>query len=58
MSECSVGYVCDKKACNYCTWPECKHTTDICHAVNFRMLGARSKDKKILFIEKEDEEAN
>lgn len=29
-----VLYVCDRRACNYCS-PECKHTPDPRHAVNF-----------------------
>lgn len=30
----SVLYLCDRRACNHCR-PECKHTTDPRHAVNF-----------------------
>jgi hypothetical protein len=30
-----VAYICDRKECNVCSYPECKHTTDIKHAVNF-----------------------
>ena len=28
-------YLCDRKACENCAYPLCKHTTDISHAVNF-----------------------
>lgn len=30
----SVLYLCDRRACNHCS-PECKHTPDPRHAVNF-----------------------
>ena len=31
-----VAYVCDRQACgDRCTYPECRHTTDVNHAVNF-----------------------
>lgn len=29
-----IAYVCDRKRCERCS-PECHHTTDIHHAVNF-----------------------
>lgn len=31
----TVLYLCDRKACENCVYPLCKHTTDISHAVNF-----------------------
>lgn len=30
-----VAYLCDRKQCEVCCYPECSHTTDICHAKNF-----------------------
>lgn len=29
-----IAYICDRKRCERCS-PECHHTTDIHHAVNF-----------------------
>ena len=31
----TVLYLCDRRVCDNCYYPLCKHTTDICHAVNF-----------------------
>lgn len=31
-----VLYLCDQKACKECNPGQCRHTTDINHAVNFR----------------------
>ena len=31
-----ILYLCDRQACPNCSYPLCNHTTDICHAVNFR----------------------
>ena len=31
-----VFYLCDRRACERCS-PNCKHTTDIRHAANFRV---------------------
>ena len=39
MSDIKIAYVCDRKACNGCSTkpsPECSHTLDINHAVNFK----------------------
>lgn len=48
-----VHYICDRKQCgDKCSYPVCKHTSDINHAVNF--------EKKIrwdgepVFMEKDD----
>lgn len=30
-----VAYICDRRACGHCSFPECKYTTDIEHAINF-----------------------
>lgn len=39
-----IFYLCDRRACESCNAhtdgrPECKHTTDVRHAKNFRMFG-------------------
>lgn len=34
----SVAFICDRKQCPRCCWPECKHTTDVTHAVNFHEI--------------------
>ena len=31
-----VLYICDKQACENCSFPECYHTSDINHAYHFR----------------------
>ena len=33
-----IVYLCDRKACDECSWPTCQHTADICHAVNFEKV--------------------
>lgn len=33
-----IAYLCDRKQCEHCTYPECSHTFDIYHAVNFTNL--------------------
>ena len=33
--EVKVLYLCDLKQCDKCSFPMCKHTTDIKHAANF-----------------------
>lgn len=33
-----VLYLCDCKQCENCSFPMCKHTTDIKHAANFGRL--------------------
>lgn len=35
----NILYLCDLKACDPCSHTECKHTSDISHAVNFERLG-------------------
>ena len=34
----NVLYLCDRKACKKCNFPQCCHTTDIRHATNFSMI--------------------
>lgn len=31
-----ILYLCDKKQCHDCSYPLCKHTLDISHAVSFK----------------------
>lgn len=31
-----ILYLCDQKACQNCSYPMCRHTTDIEHAKNFK----------------------
>lgn len=35
--EFKVIYLCDRKQCKQCSYPNCKHTTDIKHAKNFNI---------------------
>lgn len=30
-----ILYLCDRRKCKLCTYPECKHTSDPLHAKNF-----------------------
>lgn len=53
-----VLYSCDLKACDPCPHTECKHTSDISHAVNFEMVGnnhwfekERPMSKDILIVQ-------
>ena len=34
----NILYLCDRKACKKCSFPQCCHTTDIRHATNFSMI--------------------
>lgn len=34
-----ISYICDRQKCELCSYPECKRTTDINHAVNFKNYG-------------------
>lgn len=33
-----VLYLCDQKQCKNCSYPECRHTTDVAHAKNFHYV--------------------
>lgn len=33
-----ILYLCDRKACPRCSYPMCKHTTDVYHARNFERI--------------------
>ena len=30
-----VLYLCDRKSCKHCSYPECKHTRRLKHAINY-----------------------
>ena len=36
--EANVLYLCDRRACQDCIYPDCEYTTDIHHAKNFEHL--------------------
>lgn len=53
-------YLCDQKKCTKCSYPKCKHTTDINHAKNkaerdFMIMNDYMSDE-IQYWEKEGEE--
>lgn len=52
MINIDVIYICDRKKCEHCSYPKCKHTTDINHAANFKKK--ISWDGEPVFMEKED----
>lgn len=45
-----VAYLCDRQACTVCDNPDCTHTENIEHAVNFESVGGHR------FVEREDVE--
>lgn len=50
----NVLYLCDRKACKKCSFPQCCHTTDIRHTTNFSVIpeccdGEKSEDRKVYF---------
>ena len=38
MNTEQVLYLCDRRACSKCSYPQCEHTTDISHAKNFARI--------------------
>lgn len=46
-----VFYLCDRRKCHKCSYPECKHTQDITHAKNFTVTGIDS-----VYFEEDDYE--
>lgn len=36
MENIAICYICDKQQCTNCTYPECRHTTDPKHALNYK----------------------
>ena len=47
-SEIKIAYLCDKKFCEECNNPDCLHTFDIAHAINFECVEPGK------YMEKED----
>ena len=47
MGHIKIYYICDRKQCKECS-KECKYTSDIKHAVNFK-----KKDSRNVYFEKE-----
>lgn len=47
-----VEYICDRKACVNCTYPDCSHTKDVRHAENFEAIFV---GKRTFFSEKKPE---
>lgn len=57
MNKCDdVLYLCDRRACNNCSYPKCKHTSDIRHAKNFAPASQNSRGGSVL-IETENIDA-
>lgn len=59
MKDIKLLYLCDRKACSNCS-KECKHTSNIEHAINRSNLDGRlfeymQGDEEILLFEKVDE---
>lgn len=48
-TDMDVLYLCDRRQCDVCHYPTCKHTKDISHAINFEVAFYG----KNIFIEKE-----
>lgn len=53
-----VAYLCDRERCSKCSYPICKYTFDIRHAVNFKEFLTDNEDGEITYIEKRGEEKN
>lgn len=41
-----IFYICDRKKCENCN-PDCKHTSDILHAVNFKSVYRSANGRNI-----------
>jgi hypothetical protein len=63
-----VFYLCDRKACDNCSWPTCKHTSNPRHAIHLgqiiteksfslEVIPERCGNNNIFLIEKEEENA-
>lgn len=50
-----IAYLCDKTACQNCSYPMCSHTTDITHAKNFKKMPITDKDNCVRYFEEETE---
>ena len=44
-----ILYLCDRLKCENCCYPDCKHTLDITHAVNFELAYKDSDNNKYYF---------
>lgn len=54
MGEPKVLYLCDGRACDKCNYGfSCRHTTDIRHAKNFRILGPEFGTNHLMYFEEE-----
>lgn len=53
-----IAYLCDRERCgSKCSYPMCKHTWDIEHAVNFKVLYMETDKKgEIVYAEEREEE--
>lgn len=51
-----IAYLCDRERCSNCSYPMCKYTFDIRHAVNFKELLMGNEYGEITYIEKREEE--
>ena len=47
-----IAFLCDRRACEKCSFPTCKHTLNINHAENFK------KEETVTYIEKERSKTN
>lgn len=41
-----IAFICDRRACDTCSYPNCKHTTDIKHAENFVLTKIGNYEEK------------
>jgi hypothetical protein len=46
-----VLYLCDQKACKNCSYPECRHTHDIEHAISFDNVSSFNASLEPLYVE-------
>lgn len=44
--ETLIGFICDRRACDTCSYPNCKYTTDIKHAENFVLTKIGNYEEK------------
>ena len=50
-----IFYICDREACPECN-PDCNYTSNIEHAVNFKLFSRFTDQDSKAYFEKEDEE--
>lgn len=51
--ERNILFICDRKACERCCYPQCRHTPDIEHAKNFAPAGFTKRTDGV-YVEQED----